>query len=340
MGRRRPYQPPAHAPLSVEERAALGDLAARAFASALAPKSEQNVQDTGRLYAQFCAEARLAQAFPPTLQSACFYMTDYVNRGNSPNSLTQVKSRLQTYCLEQGYDWFTPRQSFYLDRVCKGLRRLFKEPVRRAAPCTMAILLKLAAAADPADPLDCMVLSMCFVAHNGLLRLCELLALRVGDIRWDAVDRSSCSLRLIQAKTNQFGPPEWIPFEDFGAESGAGFLRDYVGRFGLAQRPPTAPLFPTNPAAAECTRGISAAAFTARFRRLLDRAGLPAAGYTGHSFRSGGATDLFNGRCRPHTIRLQGRWLSDAIWIYVRDCPEHRRQEVAAALRRVRHMLQ
>ena len=30
---------------------------------------------------------------------------------------------------------------------------------------------------------------------------------------------------------------------------------------------------------------------------------------------------------------------SHAIWIYVRDCPEHRRQEVAAALRRVRHLL-
>ena len=176
---------------------------------------------------------------------------------------------------------------------------------------------------------------MCFVAHDGLLRSGELLSLTVGDLRWDSANRTSCSLRIDTSKANQFGAPEWVPYEDFGDESAAGLLRDYVARFQLDRRPPTSPLFPLFPGQSDGAIALSHAAFTRRFRSLLDRAGLPPAGYTGHSFRSGGATDLFNGECRPHTIKFQGRWLSDAIWIYVRDCPEHRRKEVSAALRRV-----
>ncbi len=68
--------------------------------------------------------------------------------------------------------------------------------------------------------------------------------------------------------------------------------------------------------------------FVAHFRRLA-RTQHPAQTFTGHSFRSGGATDLFNGDCRPHMIRLQGRWLSDAIYIYIHDCPARRSREVS-----------
>jgi integrase len=160
----------------------------------------------------------------------------------------------------------------------------------------------------------------------------------VDDLRWDSADRSSGSLRIKTSKANQFGEAEWVPFEDFGESSAAGLLRAYVERFHIDQGPASSPLFPAFPSISTCSRAISHEAFTRRFRRLLDKAGLPASGFTGHSFRSGGATDLFNGRCRPHTIRLQGRWLSDAIWIYVRDCPEHRRMEVAAAFQRVAHL--
>jgi len=47
-------------------------------------------------------------------------------------------------------------------------------------------------------------------------------------------------------------------------------------------------------------------------------------------------TDLFNGDCRPHMIRLQGRWLSDAIiYIYIHDCPARRSREVSKAFARI-----
>ena len=337
MGRLRPPRRPATTPLSAADLDQLWVGCTAAFKAAQADGSRDNVSGTGRLYAQFCEMAGFP-AFPVTMRGICNYLVDYVHRGNSPESLSGVVSRLKRFTLEQGYEWLTEGQQFYVANVRQGLRRLFKEPVVRAAPCTVAILNNLAAAADPQDPLDFMVLTMCFVAHNGLLRGGELLQLTVGDLRWDTPDRTACSLRIGTSKANQFGAPEWVPYEDFGDNSAAAFLRDYVARFALDGRATQTPLFPAFPQVASCPAALSHAAFTRHFRRLLDRAGLPPAGYTGHSFRSGGATDLFNGECRPHTIRLQGRWLSDAVWIYVRDCPEHRRREVAAALRKVSHL--
>jgi hypothetical protein len=50
-----------------------------------------------------------------------------------------------------------------------------------------------------------------------------------------------------------------------------------------------------------------------------------------HSFRSGGATDLFHNNCRPLYIKFQGRWKSDAYTIYIRDHPEKRSTEIAKA---------
>ena len=67
---------------------------------------------------------------------------------------------------------------------------------------------------------------------------------------------------------NQFGPPEWVPYEDFGATSAAGFLRDCVARFGLEGLPAHTPLFPAFPQVASCTVALFHAAFTRHFRRF------------------------------------------------------------------------
>ena len=74
-------------------------------------------------------------------------------------------------------------------------------------------------------------------------------------------------------------------------------------------------------------------AFVALARQLLTKAGFLAKDYAGHSYRSGGATDLWrSNRCRPFTIKLHGRWKSDAYHLYIRDNPRDTAAEVSAAL--------
>lgn len=63
------------------------------------------------------------------------------------------------------------------------------------------------------------------------------------------------------------------------------------------------------------TRPYSKKAFNDLARALLAKAGYPALLYAGHSYRSGGATNLWESRrCRPLTIKLHGRWRSDCYF--------------------------
>ena len=58
--------------------------------------------------------------------------------------------------------------------------------------------------------------------------------------------------------------------------------------------------------------------------------GLGAKWYSGHSLRSGGATDLFVQRVPYFLIKKMGRWKSEAAMIYYR-CDDDVRQAVAVA---------
>lgn len=68
-------------------------------------------------------------------------------------------------------------------------------------------------------------------------------------------------------------------------------------------------------------------------RQRLAAAGYASESYSAHSFRSGGATELYHNNCRPLYIKFQGRWKSDAYIIYIRDHPDKRSEEVAKAFK-------
>jgi integrase len=59
------------------------------------------------------------------------------------------------------------------------------------------------------------------------------------------------------------------------------------------------------------------------FRSVIKQAvvsiGLDPQRFSGHSLRSGGATDLFEARVAYHIIKKMGRWKSDAAMRYYRS---------------------
>jgi hypothetical protein len=69
---------------------------------------------------------------------------------------------------------------------------------------------------------------MALLTHNALLRAAELIALTVGDVEWTSADRSSCRLRIVHSKSNQFGPPELVPLEAYSDISVVTFLRHTI----------------------------------------------------------------------------------------------------------------
>lgn len=51
-------------------------------------------------------------------------------------------------------------------------------------------------------------------------------------------------------------------------------------------------------------------------KHYFDQAGLPGYLYTGHSFRPGGTTDMFEERVPYPTVKKVGRWKSEAVLRY------------------------
>jgi len=138
----------------------------------------------------------------------------------------------------------------------------------------------------------------------------------------------------VASKANPFGLPEVVPLIDYAELSASVCLRHYWDLFKLDSWGPEEPLFTRVPSL-RGSQAISKDLFIKGFRRLLCLSGLPSAQFLGHSFRAGGATDLYHGRCRPHMLQLQGRWKSDTFWIYVRDRPDIRQAEVGKAFARM-----
>ena len=61
-------------------------------------------------------------------------------------------------------------------------------------------------------------------------------------------------------------------------------------------------------------------------RRLLERAGINSVGFTGHSFRRGGASWAFQAGVPGELVQLHGDWKSDAYLKYLSVPMQHRLQ--------------
>lgn len=75
--------------------------------------------------------------------------------------------------------------------------------------------------------------------------------------------------------------------------------------------------------------------FTTLLKNSLSSAGVDASKYSGHSFRSSGATFAFECGVSPILIKAQGDWLSDAYLRYTRVDWEMKWSATTSMARRV-----
>jgi integrase len=325
---------------SLEERAELEVWINKAWDVSMAKGSRKNFRSAVKGYVDFC---RLMDytAFPPTLKSVAVYFGSYVARGNSPGNIAGIMSYLRRHCVEQYMPCLSVMDEKRLSYLRRGLFRLSpRRGTKRAEACTLEVLIALFQAVtkfrkddkDGPSHREISILTMGMVAHNGLLRSGELLALQVRDVKW--LSTTSCRICIRSSKENQFGLPEEVDYGPYAELCGLTCLRDYWVKYKVKTWHPEAPLFTHNPSIVG-SPAMSKPMFIKGFRRLLNLARLPALTFSGHSFRAGGATDLYHGKCRPFVLQLQGRWKSDTFWVYVRDRPHIRQEEVGRAFARM-----
>lgn len=302
--------------------------------AALEPSTQAVMQVHRRCYTMFCQSVHRV-AFPVTYESLGLFLVQYCKGfGNTARSIPTILSHLKRANRGAG-PWLDEESALRLQDVITALRKRDPVPSKRKLPCTHDVLLRLERTANTRSYQDYQHVTMSRLAHDALLRGKELISLLVGTIKWSA-DRQSVTVVVHYSKAHKrVDKPEEVVIVDYGPSSAVAWLRQYWRVMQLDQYPPAYPLWPLvdNKDSIHPTSPTSKATFIRRARALLTRAGYPAHEYSGHSYRSGGATDLWaSHKCRPLTIKLHGRWRSDAWRLYIRDNPNERAEEVAQAL--------
>lgn len=291
--------------------------------AALADKSWTDICNTARRYTNFCLHHGI-RAFPATYDSVGCYVVDLCKRGRTTRSIKDILWKLKRQSKLLGHSWISDIELDLLKDARRGLGKHDHSVPKRKLPVTSDIIAKLASTTNPAVRFEYQLIVMMMVAHDALLRGSELVQLDVLNVE---LTETGAILSIIKSKSNKTGPPEPVIIRDYGKSSAAYHLRKLIACSFPAL--PQTPLFPD----IHGIRRMTKPAFAVIVRQRLSAAGYAAASYSAHSFRSGGATDLYHNNCRPLYIKFQGRWKSDAYTIYIRDHPDKRSDEVAKAFK-------
>lgn len=303
---------------------------------ALEDASRANLDSIEHNYSVFVEGAGYAP-FPVTFTKVGLYLVQYCHIfGNTTRSIPSLLSNLKRSNRAHGFMWLNEIDKARLDDVIAGLKKYDRSVPARKLPMTHSVLADVQRAAEMSKLAHYQHITMARVAKDALLRGGELVKLRRCDVLWSE-DKQRVKLRIVLSKANKVGAPEYVTITDYGSTSGVAFLREYFRLMGFitAGDPSVLPLWPvvTLDGKAFLSTPMSKLKFVALARNLLAKAGYKAKSYSGHSYRSGGATDLWDShRCRPLTIKLHGRWKSDAYCLYIRDNPDRTADEVAQAM--------
>jgi integrase len=182
--------------------------------------------------------------------------------------------------------------------------------------------------------------TMMFVCHDACLRLKELLALKWSDIEFIRFggNLQAMRIRIHVSKARHTEAPEFLTIPGYFNASGESmcgltFLAAYMQDAAVLVRRGASMdslLFPN----VRTGQGAQPReTFVSFVRKRLAACGiLNPQDYGGHSFRAGGATDLFRGHAHEAVVKMLGRWRShQAYLIYIRLDPSQSSELIAQA---------
>ena len=246
------------------------------------------------------------------------FFRNKMSAASLPNYLSQLKS-----CqLEKGLLWLDEPAVFSVKKTMKALSKMsLKKEVVRKCPMTMEKIRELARWLDYSSITDLQFLGLSRTCHNGLLRSGEGVKIRAGDIRW-SIDRKTVWLTIRDSKMNKTGPVEVVELSNWGPESAVATLIQMYDRMELWLIQDNRLLFPAY---------VEKRIFVDRVKFLSKCAALDG-DFAGHSFRSGGACDLYASNVPIEAIMRMGRWKSQAALLYLR-CETITALKIASALK-------
>lgn len=278
-------------------------------------------------YTGWCARQRV-RAFPPCYESVAGFISSEVRRlHGSTKSTANTVSSLKIFCEQINVPWLTPAETYRLNRVRRQLVLEDTAPIRRRKPIVLSMLQRMAQTHwnYKRNSYHLLCATMAFTAHNGLLRGGELLCgIKVKDLCWEPRGRS-VTIHLDPTKTERGGAGVYVRITDYPGLSAYKLLRRWVHTQHLSAHPDRF-LFPLHlrqrrgaPTRFDYYQSASPKWFAAVTAAIARANNCDSTHYSNHSYRAGGATDLFLCGIPYPQIKSYGRWKSDAALVYLRD---------------------
>lgn len=300
--------------------------------------THRNYDTICRNYVDLC-ESIERPPWPVNYESISLFFTHYcISLGHKVTSTYNLSTALKNFSIANGYAWLNERDLIRIKRLRRGLGKFQRPTPARKCPMTLERLAELLQVTDLSSLQDLQNMTIAWLGHDALLRFSEIRNIKHRNIQWKSESLATITLEV--TKTSHDAPQEQVNMEAYtmlGEKlSGTHLLRIYLERLRAAGLP-TGPDDWVFPKLATKSRSvqISKPSFIAWLRQALTRAGHDPSKFSGHSFRAGGATDLYASGAPPRLIQLQGRWKSDAYIIYIRDHPDVIAKDVSLAFQAV-----
>lgn len=282
-------------------------------------------------YARWCQE-RGHLPIPVTLHTVGPYLVSRVNRlDGSTASLDNKLSNLRLYVKRVLLDveWLDEEEERQLKETIAVLKYNDFREVKRAKPLTQEIVDRLVDYRGSGTLLDGLLRAIYTTGHDGLMRGGEITSgLFRGDLTSHS-DGKGITIDLDRTKAHRVGGPEKVKLRrglNNSTYSGAFNLFSWVSRSnprGQLDRVvfPEITFEKGVPIGIDWSISLTKDSLVKALRHDLSQIGLDSTGYSGHSFRAGGATDLFtSGLLTLEQIMKVGRWRSiSAALVYYRD---------------------
>jgi hypothetical protein len=297
--------------------------------------SNKAMNNLAAKYKLFCRNNNFI-SYPASAMSMSAYICFHVVKNNgSAKSIGSVISLIKKYGVIKGYSWLSLTDATKLDEVRKELLFRDTNPVEMKKPFTLELIMRIINILNLNNDEELLFALCMLLCHNGLFRSAELFSgLQVNKLVWNHRDKC-VTVQIDRSKRNQAGGPQFILISDYNGLSAYKLLVEWFDRHKLWNQPELY-ILPR----IISTSNNNYKRDTLKSRRInLDftmsgsiywwrrwivkgcgKIGLDSKYYSGHSFRAGGATDLFTARVPFHIIKKMGRWKSDSSCMrYYRD---------------------
>ena len=287
---------------------------------AYAAGTYSNLHTQFRTYFIFCVYFQ-RKPLPASRDTISGYV-QFLSRSLKPKSIRNYLSGLRTLHALMGFS-YNFSEEFHLKLLLKGIDRLHPYVTRRARPVTPAILMKFRSLLDWSVSLHRSVWACCLVLFFSMSRLGSVLprSSKDKDLRTfltrDRVRLCKEGLLIthLRTKTIQFGKRHLhIPL--LRLRSVLCPVEAYLDMWDMVQDSSVTPAFVYMEGGR--VRWLTRDIFVRTFRSVL-QSGLAGSmrGFTGHSFRRGGASWAFRTGLPGELIQVCGDWSSDAYKSYL-----------------------